>query len=265
MNSKRTEHKMLSNLRPKPHCRGFTLIELLVVIAIIAILIALLVPAVQKVRESASRTQCTNHLKQMALAVHSHHDLYHAFPSGGWGWQWIRNPNTRGIDQPGGWLFSILPFIEQETLFMQGQGLTMAQAAQAQAIATQILGQPLPGFNCPSRRDGGPFPFTGGASTYYIGLADGNTTSIPAPPKGARADYAASCGDKNNFNENTGGPGSLAAAAGFNWNNANYTGVIYTHSATRMIDITRGTSNTYLIGEKYLNALNYRTGNDLGD
>ncbi len=94
--------------------QAFTLIELLVVIAIIAVLIGLLLPAVQKVREAANRMKCQNNLKQLALACHAYHDVNLAFPrgdTGGWG------------NDKGSWIFFTLPYIEQGPLFQQVQGL----------------------------------------------------------------------------------------------------------------------------------------------
>ena len=114
--------------RPRPVARiGFTLIELLVVIAIIAILIGLLLPAVQKVREAAARAKCTNNVKQIALAVHSYHDVYTVVPNmqnwyttdaGLSAAQW--NAGTTSKDGTiGTWMYHILPYVEQTALYQQ--------------------------------------------------------------------------------------------------------------------------------------------------
>jgi len=96
--------------------KGFTLIELLVVIAIIAVLIGLLLPAVQKVREAAARTQCANTLKQLGLAMHGYHGRHEAFPPGYISWT-AANDSDLG---PGwGWAAHLLPDIEQEGLYRQ--------------------------------------------------------------------------------------------------------------------------------------------------
>ncbi|MFM9962597.1 MAG: DUF1559 domain-containing protein [Planctomycetaceae bacterium] len=243
-----------------PHQRtgraGFTLIELLAVIAVIAILVALLLPAVQQSREAARRTQCTNNLKQFGLAMHGIHELTGHFPSGGWGWHWVGHPD-RGANrtQPGGWGYSVLPFLEQTPLYRLGAGNPPAaqQAASAQRIAT-----PLPAMNCPSRRDGGPYP-------NYFGY-NYRETANPVPLLG-RGDYAANAGDQPQ-NEVSAGPPTLAAGdnPAFPWPNTDFmSGVIFQRSQIRFADLRKGTSHVYLVGEKYLSSNHYYDGASTSD
>lgn len=125
--------------------RAFTLVEVLVAIGIVGILIALLLPAVQSARESSRRTSCANNVRQLAVAFNLHEQAQHFFPTGGWGADWVGDPD-RGFDdkQPGGWIYNILPFIEESSLRALGKGLPDSAKRTA---AAQMLQIPIPILN----------------------------------------------------------------------------------------------------------------------
>jgi prepilin-type N-terminal cleavage/methylation domain-containing protein len=240
---------------------GFTLVELLVVIAIIGILVALLLPAVQAAREAARRMQCQNHLKQIALAFHNHHDTYRHFPSGGWGWYWMGDADRMsGKMQPGGWPYAILPFIERTNLrALGGDGSPDQITAEQRRGAAEVAKTPIFLFYCPSRRQVVAYP-----QVVFPDLSGALAYNSDPVISAARTDYGANAGDNLVFWHAGPTPEDGFAGRGFSDMSLS-TGICFQRSEVRIGDVRDGTSNTYLIGEKYLNEIDYETGVDLGD
>jgi prepilin-type N-terminal cleavage/methylation domain-containing protein/prepilin-type processing-associated H-X9-DG protein len=192
--------------------RGFTLIELLVVIAIIAILIGLLLPAVQKVREAASRLQCKNNLKQIGLALHNYHDRFGMLPPG---YQSaVPSVLASAEDEAGpgwGWAAFLLADLEQENLRRQINFNAPIAAPMHDAVRTQSLKV----FLCPSDSSIGVFTTAGAV----MNLAHGNYIGVFG----------------TNDLEDEVGRGN---------------GTFYRNSRVRFGDMTDGLSNTYIVGER---------------
>ena len=226
---------------------GFTLIELLVVIAIIAILIALLVPAVQKVREAAARIQCTNNLKQIGLAMQSYHDANKHLPPG---MARFDSGDDGGPYPATFWSYFILPYIDQNPLFMSAPFVQYPDWTQGNyllAVEAQIAV-----FRCPSTTD---------LVTYTTTYLNGETI-----PNRFAISYAAVCsGDIGNPSSANGSgecmlhedDGGWSPTGGFNgwgvYNTNPYRrdGAFYQNSIVTLVQVTDGTSNTVAVGERF--------------
>jgi prepilin-type N-terminal cleavage/methylation domain-containing protein/prepilin-type processing-associated H-X9-DG protein len=240
--------------------RAFTLVELLVVIAIIGVLVALLLPAIQAAREAARRTQCGNNLKQMGLAALNHELSQKFFPSGGWGWKWVGDPNQGyGKSQPGSWAYSLLGYMEGQNLRNAGAGVT--NATQLDEILKNVFAVPVPIFHCPSRRSPVSYPLA-----VYSFLANNVKTCVEGECQVARGDYMGNGGNINETDPGS-GPSSYANAATYDWatdeegnNKKPHNGLIYQGSEVKIAQIVDGTSNTLLIGEKLMDSDHYNDG-----
>ncbi len=236
---------------PRLPRKAFTLIELLVVIAIIAILIGLLLPAVQKVREAAARATCSNNMKQIGLGLHNFHDTYQKFPVGEY-----NDDNANW-----GWMANILPYVEQGPLF---------SALTNPADNNRMWVSPLGGFNSTLAPGNTNVDQINGATAYGCGkvnasiLANGTPAAyaviktyicpsdvLPNQKGGntyGKSNYVGNMGNTLNWGAATYGCSGAVTGAKMNGmllhsNNNDATWIV------RMADITDGTSNTFMAGE----------------
>jgi prepilin-type N-terminal cleavage/methylation domain-containing protein len=235
---------------------AFTLVELLVVIAIIGVLVALLLPAIQAARESARRGQCQNNLKQIGLAALGCENANGYFPPSGWGYLWTGDPDRgSGEGQPGGWAFTILPYLEGTNTYIVGKGLPQAQKRRELAKQKAFA---VSGFYCPSRR----------APKTYFGPESSNNAINTSDNYVGKIDYAANGG---NYCPDQGSPfgwwtgpaesclNNYPTACAFQSSpysdvniNRYMNGAVQPRLPVPIKQINDGTSNTIFAAEKYL-------------
>jgi hypothetical protein len=248
--------------------------------AIIGVLVALCLPAVQAAREAARRTECKNNIKQLALGTLNHHDAQGHFPTGGWGWYWVGDPDRGyGKEQPGGWIYNVLTYCEHGALHDLASDGKPDEMTRAQRVAAAaVVESPLLIVNCPSRRSTKIYPLTANEGKN-VGFFNSIT-----PDAAGRSDYAINAGHVYCEwpNRELGqGPNSYTDAnvwtANRTWGSdqsrflrtptvgITMTGVSFERSMVTMRQITDGISKTYLVGERYVPQADYETGLNMGD
>jgi prepilin-type N-terminal cleavage/methylation domain-containing protein/prepilin-type processing-associated H-X9-DG protein len=247
---------------------AFTLVEMLVVITILGILMSLLLPAVNSVRESMRRTQCKNNLVQLGAAMQQHLEKQGHFPSSGWGFMWVGDPDHGfGARQPGGWVYNLLPYLGLDMIHDKGKGLPGdGPGTKKYTALMESKTAAIPLLICPTRRK--PIAYPQHEISYNAGQ----------PPFLNKTDYAANGGSYRflgtgpQLGDNcflhfpdcrtASNPGTYGSA----WSNPDQTrfnGVSGERSEVRQIP--DGQSNVFFAGEKYLDPSLYYSGLDGAD
>lgn len=217
---------------------GFTLVELLVVIAIIGILIALLLPAVQAAREAARRSQCTNNLKQIGLALHNHHDVYKRLPPGGapfippWGTAALASGSYAW---GASWMVFVLPYVEQQALYSQLDFSVPNPGWGSSYTDGVVRDKEIPVYRCPSS----PLP-----RQTWGGLSAGGKTMLVTYPGISGAINGLIPGFTEN-RQNTGSSAAGCCSGGI----VSGGGVLYPFSQIEFAKVTDGTSNVMCVSE----------------
>lgn len=266
---------------------GFSLVEMLVVVAIIAMLVGLLLPALQRTREAARRTSCGNNLRQLAVACETHRSSLGHLPTGGWDLTWLGDP-ALGSDwkQPGGWCFVLLPYLGQTNLH------TLAGTNVDEFVTRNV-----PTFVCPTRRATGVVPIAAGVTrpkntvatvgadvgswmhTDYAGNR-GAWASSPASPTNSDTDRDTTFGmvgatvpttyptNLNSFQTDVGTVASslnASQAPPGSGGAVQTAGVIFAGSSVSPTAIRDGQAKTYLCAEKYVPREQWMTGDNPAD
>jgi prepilin-type N-terminal cleavage/methylation domain-containing protein len=228
---------------------AFTLVELLVVISILGVLMALLLPAVNSVRESMRRAQCKNNLHQIGVAAEAHLSKYEHFPSAGWGMMWLGDADRgTGASQPGGWIYQLLPFMGLDMIHDIGKGLGQGMPGDAKYNAGPgMKSAVIPNIICPTRRK---------IIIYPDAISQGAFNSAPASGGLNKTDYAGNVGSLPDPGDAFDGPSSscLTAYPHCSWdaNASTMNGVMGQAMVVTAASITNGLGNTFFAGEKSL-------------